>query len=159
MAHSAWFQPWLDDMSNDHPLNFLSRLAPVHRRWHGISFALRPVGFLTFHREVIGAFRSSLDSVGSGGLFPMAWDDPSYPYDANLDAIDDLRQFSNAIEGWHNIIHMQFPVAGFADPERNIYMRRFWSLHRLIDDKFGECLDRNNLDDLSEMPTNLHAVV
>ena len=159
MSHGSWFQPWLDDVSNDHPLSFLERFAPVHRRWHGLSLSQRPIGFLTFHKEIIEAFRSSLQAVNAEGILPPAWDDPRYPYDESLDSVDDLVTFSRGIEGWYNTVHMTFPLSGFADPERNIYMRRFWSLHLLIDQKFDECLQRNGIARLADMDSALHPTV
>jgi hypothetical protein len=155
MAHANWFQPWLDDMSAQHPLTFLRRLAPVHLRWH---MGALPIGFLTFHKEVLVAFTASLDTVGAAGLLPPPWDEPEFPYDESLDNINDLRQFSRRIEQWHNIVHTRWPEPDFADAQRNIYLRSFWALHRLVDQKFDLCLERNDIS-FAQLDQDLHPSV
>jgi hypothetical protein len=160
MSHDAWFQPWLNTMGTLHPLIFLRRFSPVHSRWHSFPRSQRPVGFLTFHKEILVAFTDSLTSIGSAGMLPPPRDenDPDGPYDGALDNINDLTTFSQSIEIWHNQIHMQHPDPDMADPRVNIYLLEFWALHRLIDQKFDECLARNRLT-FARMPANLHATV
>lgn len=159
MSHETWFNTWLRRIETRPPRDFLVALGPTHVQWHGYAEAERPIGFLTFHKEVVAAFRTSLRGAGWEQRFPPPWDEPPpFAYDPRLDDVTDPRQFSRAIERWHNRIHNSWSEPGFHDPARTIYLRSFWSFHRLIDLKFDACLSRANLTFASLDPA-LHRVV
>jgi hypothetical protein len=71
-------------------------------------------------------------------LTPGTMAKTSPPYRPVIDQATDAIQFSNAIEGWHNLVHRNTKRYGaaFSDPRKNIYMRRFWQFHTFIDGKF-----------------------
>jgi len=146
MSHEGWFLPIMSQIANLHPLDFLNALTTIHPWWH--TRGSRFIGFLTFHKEVILAFQSSLATVSADAFYPPPLANPSPPYNPALDTINDLNQFSAQIEGWHNMVHMspQFPPI-FMDPARNIYLYQFWQFHHLIDQKFDQALMRAGYSD------------
>lgn len=150
MSHETWFLPIMDQIANRHPFDFLDAMRTIHPWWH--TRGSRYIGFLTFHKEVIVAFRRSLATAGSDALFPQPLSTPIPVYDINrMDSINDLNLFSSEIEAWHNAVHMnpQFPPS-FMDPERNIYFLQFWQFHHFIDQKFDLALRRAGYSDYDD---------
>jgi hypothetical protein len=129
--------------------HFLTGFAPIHKKWHMTemsgphgTFNRSPIGFLSFHREVIGVYRARyVPSLASASMAHAA-----PPYRTLIDNITDPAQFSVAIEGWHNGVHRNKKYGvNFADPTKNIYMARFWELHEFIDEKLTRYLTKNGL--------------
>ncbi len=129
---------------------FLDEFSPIHVEWHNSrTFDGDDIGFLSFHHEVILAHRDILTKNGEPVQGEMRR--PRPPYRASIDAMTDPESFSNAIEDWHNSVHMN-PIYpdDFMDPAVNIYLDIFWQFHTLIDNKFMSWLGTNgvNYDDV-----------
>lgn len=130
---------------------FEDELAPIHVEWHHARvFEDEPVGFLSFHHEVIQAHTTVLTRNGVSVQKPMR--NPKPHYRKHIDSLTDPESFSQAIEDWHNSVHMNpiYPM-DFMDPAKNIYMDLFWQFHTLIEDKFIVWLKKHNVkyDDVS----------
>ena len=128
--------------------NFLNSFKTIHSTWHMAemmsgagTFGGKPVGFLSFHREVISVYIAKFKP----GLAPGPMAHASPPYRAVIDNAPDVFQFSNAIEGWHGRVHNNAKKYGpdFAAPKKNIFMPRFWQFHKFIDGKLQGWLDHN----------------
>lgn len=125
--------------------DFFAAFADVHKRWHmsemmsGVGkFGGKPIGFLSFHHEVLEVYQNRYATSLSSGA--MAHPVPAYR--AALDLAADAVTFSNALEDWHNSVHRNTKKYGvdFADPTKNIYMPRFWQFHKFIDSHFNAWL-------------------
>jgi hypothetical protein len=137
-------------ITNGTKTKFLGRFATIHSKWHmdemmtgSGTFRGSTNGFLSFHHEVLTVYISKFDTTLTAG--PMANTSP--PYRPVIDSISKSVQFSNALEGWHNLVHRNTRKYGrnFSDPKKNIYMKRFWQFHKFIDDKFQSWLSNNQL--------------
>jgi hypothetical protein len=140
----------LQSISNGTKTKFLGRFATIHSKWHmdemmtgSGTFRGSAIGFLSFHHEVLTVYISKFDTSLTAG--PMANTSP--PYRPVIDSISKSVQFSNALEGWHNLVHRNTRKYGrnFSDPKKNIYMKRFWQFHKFIDDKFQSWLFNNQV--------------
>ncbi len=130
----------LDTMSSGAKKKFLDAFGKVHMRWHMTrTFKGSPIGFLSFHHEVVTVYVNKYAPQLAPG--PMA--NPNPPYPAWIDSLTETVQFSNSLEGWHNTVHRTIGGA-FADPTKNIYMKRFWQFHKFIDEKFQNWLQARN---------------
>ncbi len=134
----------------NNPLGFVWEFAPVHEWWHNS----RPggnqqIGFLTFHRLVLLSFQRTFP----GEVFPADLQpDSLVPLSAlvsqsalEVNGVDSAKEFSTAIEGWHNGVHNALG-GSFSDPVRNVHLLSFWRFHRFIDDQFGRALQAWNLN-------------
>ena len=137
-------------ISNGTKTKFLDKFAAIHSKWHmdemmtgSGTFGGSAIGFLSFHHEVLAVYISRFDISLTAG--PMASTSP--PYRPIIDSILKSVEFSNAIEGWHNLVHRNTRKYGqnFSDPKKNIYMIRFWQFHKFIDEKFQSWLTTNQL--------------
>ncbi len=129
---------------------FLDEFSPIHVEWHNRrDFNGDNIGVLSFHHEVILAHADLLTRNGEPVQGEMRR--PRPPYRGSIDVQPDAESFSNAIEDWHNSVHMN-PIypEDFMDPAVNIYMDIFWQFHTLIDNKFTAWLSANgmNYDDV-----------
>lgn len=129
---------------------FLDQLAPLHVEWHNSrDFNGDPVGFLSFHHEVLTVYTDLLRRNGEPVQQEMRRPRPAYR--RFIDTITAPADFSTAIEDWHNSVHMN-PIYpdDFMDPARNIYLDLFWQFHTLIENKFMKWLTDNSTayDDL-----------
>ncbi|MBI3416220.1 MAG: hypothetical protein HY043_13070 [Verrucomicrobia bacterium] len=124
---------------------FLDSFKTIHNTWHMAemmsgagTFGGKPIGFLSFHHEVISVYIAKFKP----GLAPGPMAKTSPPYKKVTDLAPDAQQFSNTIEGWHGRVHNNAAKYGpdFADPKKNIYMPRFWQFHKFIDNKFQSWL-------------------
>lgn len=138
-------------ISNETKTKFLRKFATIHYKWHmdemmtgSGTFGGSPIGFLSFHHEVLTVYISKFDTSLTAG--PMANTSP--PYRPVIDSILKSVEFSNALEGWHNLVHRNTRKYGrnFSDPKKNIYMERFWQFHKFINDKFQSWLTNNQLN-------------
>src|SRR5713226_5604758 len=120
---------------------FLDGFKTIHNAWHmaemnkGVgTFGGQPIGFLSFHHEVVSVYVSKF----APGLAPGPMAKTSPPYRPHIDGAPDAVQFSIAIEGWHNLVHRNVKKYGtaFGDPKKNIYLPRFWQFHKFINEKF-----------------------
>jgi hypothetical protein len=155
---------YLCDISSDvlflnNPWRYLDRLSPIHLRFHMNPLERRNTGFLTFHwciifyfkalglDKIMGTFPYSLNDFIPGGIF--------YSRDSDWNVwmgqppksrtINDLLQFSERIERWHNGAHMAMEMVTrtpIMDAAINIYYSAFWALHFFINNAFEEQLDR-----------------
>lgn len=142
------FRQKLQTISSGTKTNFLKKFANIHNKWHmdemmnGIgTFNGAPIGFLSFHHEVVTVYIPKYDP----NITPMA--NPSPPYKQSIDNITNPVMFSQSLEGWHNLVHRN-PIYGanFGKPKKNIYMKIFWQFHKFIDNKFQSWLAKNNLN-------------
>jgi hypothetical protein len=118
----------------------------------------RSVGFLTFHWCIIFYFKAlGLDRLmGINAFSPNDFLIGGRFYNIDTDwnvwmentqsvrNINDLLQFSDRIERWHNSAHMSIEmVTGtpMMDASINIYYRTFWELHIFINNTFEEQLN------------------
>jgi hypothetical protein len=140
----------LNSISGTDRNNFLKKFSLIHKKWHhaemmgGLgTFNGSPVGFLSFHHEVISVYMNKFDQNLTAGSMAK----PSPPYRKLIDSNSDPLQFSHALEGWHGLVHMN-PKYGpnFGNPTKNIYMPRFWNFHKFIENKFLNWLNNNNID-------------
>lgn len=130
--------------------NFLKKFAKIHKDWHmsemntgtGL-FKGSPIGFLSFHHEVLAVYESKFKPGLSPG--PMAKTSP--PYDTSIDNVHDAAHFSSDLEGWHNLVHRNTTKYGvnFSNPTKNIYMAKFWEFHKFIDGKFMDWLQSHSI--------------
>jgi hypothetical protein len=124
---------------------YLDGFKSIHNKWHMAemmtgtgTFGGKAIGFLSFHHEVVSVYTARFKPGLSPG--PMAHTSP--PYKTQINAAPDVSSFSSDIEGWHNLVHRNTAKYGadFADPQKNIYMLRFWQFHTFIDRKFKKWL-------------------
>ncbi len=142
----------LVSLSSGTKKKFLDGFAPIHVKWHmaemspsGLgTFKGSPIGFLSFHHEVISVYRAKF----APGLTPGTMATTSPPYRPLVDSLTDPGQFSHGIEGWHGLVHLNAKKYGvaFGDPNKNIYMKRFWEFHEFIGEKFTAFIKRNKLN-------------
>ncbi len=126
---------------------FLRGLGPIHLNWHTQS---RRLGFLTFHWFVVDYFRRVGGPGFLGGVPPYTTRELGRlgaTYDADVPVpsggLDELRQFSGSIEGWHNNAHMAISMEDGVDLMNaltNIWLRQFWRLHFFINREFEKKL-------------------
>jgi hypothetical protein len=130
--------------------DFLTAFGPIHQRWHMAemmrgagTFTGKPIGFLSFHHEVLTVYQAHYAKT----LTPGTMAHPSPPYRASIDRQSSIEFFAAAIEDWHNSVHRNTRKYGpdFADPMKNIYMRRFWQFHKFINNKFAAYLNAHHL--------------
>jgi hypothetical protein len=127
---------------------YLDGFKSIHNKWHMAemmsgtgTFGGRPIGFLSFHHEVLSVYVAKFKPSLAPG--PMGHTSP--PYRPLIDTAPDAPHFSSDIEGWHNMVHrnVQKYGAAFADPKKNIYLPRFWQFHKFIDEKLQSWLGAN----------------
>ena len=130
---------------------YLDGFKSIHNKWHMAemmtgtgTFSGKPIGFLSFHREVLSVYVDKFKP----GLVPGSMAHTSPPYRPLIDTAPDAPHFSSDIEGWHNMVHRNAKKYGadFADPKKNIYMKRFWQFHKFIDQKFQTWLGAHQLN-------------
>src|SRR5947207_5852049 len=131
----------LSTISAGSKADFLSAFADIHDKWHMSEmrtgkgkFGGKQIGFLAFHHEVLTVYQGRYAT----SLTPGTMANPLPAYRAAIDSAVDAVSFSHAIEDWHNSVHRNVAKYGvdFSDPTKNIYMPRFWQLHKLIDTTF-----------------------
>src|SRR5437870_10207771 len=96
--------------------NFLKKFATIHNKWHmaemgpsGVgTFHGKPIGFLSFHHEVIAVYASKFKPT----LSPGAMAKTSPPYDTTIDSDTDTVTFTTDLEGWHNLVHRNIAKYG-----------------------------------------------
>jgi hypothetical protein len=130
------------------PSGFLDGLSPIHAAWH--AEGSRTYGFLLFHTRVVRYFNQIVGPVLQSQIEPFTPNDfqnmdvDLFEYDvSSVDALAELRDFSIAIESWHNTAHMGIEMATgtpMMDPRQNIFFRPFWQLHGYIDELFNQTL-------------------
>jgi hypothetical protein len=138
----------LKEMSDGNKTSFLEELEDVHVNWHlNRNFEGFPIGFLSFHREVIFYYRHVLRKQGQKLPSPFTLKQllGIHPYERWIDASDTPRIFSQAIENWHNTVHRSHHNPDFMDPRKNIYLVDFWRLHLFLNNRFTNWLSRNNI--------------
>lgn len=134
------------------PRRYLRLLSPFHFQWHSVA---RRVGFLLFHWHCIDHFRNlGLDQAMDveayraadfepGGQFAGAgWSEPMGGL-GNATSLQELADYSTAIEGWHNEAHMIIGDAtglDMMDARANVFFPEFWRLHFFINERFEEQL-------------------
>ncbi len=140
--------------------DFLAGFGPIHRRWHmaemdsGVgTYRGKPIGFLSFHHEVLAVYRDRLAPRLTAGRMAH----PAPPYRPSIDTQPDILSFSPALEDWHNGVHRNTAKYGadFADPMKNIHLTRFWQFHAFIDARFQAYLHNAGItyDDLDHTQT------
>jgi len=140
MTHQ-WFEQYMNDLSSRGLENYLADFELIHDYWHGTN---RFLGFLSFHRTVIATLEIAMNDAGMN--LPGPWTTQVPAYDTSIDAITVAEDFSLAIEMWHNRVHNNTDYSELMNPRTNIYTYRFWGLHMLIDKKFTEWLNTNNIN-------------
>ena len=129
---------------------YLDGFKSIHNKWHMAemmtgtgTFVGKPIGFLSFHHEVLSVYVSKFKPALAPGT--MAHTSP--PYNPAINNATDAAQFSSSIEGWHNLVHrnVQKYGADFVDAKKNIYMPRFWQFHKFIDQTFQAWLVAHGL--------------
>lgn len=146
----------LEAISGGSTRQFEEEFAPIHVEWHDSDNSLGRgtfegdfIGFLSFHHEVVLAHRAVRRNNGEPVEREMRR--PRPPYRRRIDTINGPEGFSDAIEGWHNRVHMN-PIypEDFMDPAVNIFLPLFWQFHTFIDNRFMDWLERRNIffDDL-----------
>lgn len=136
----------LQTISEGTTRQFEEEFAPIHVEWHNSrTFDGDDIGFLSFHHEVVQAHKAM--RMKNGEPVESEMRRPRPPYRRFIDALTDPESFSNAIEDWHNAVHMNriYPE-DFMDPALNIFMPLFWQFHTLIDNKFMSWLNNNNTE-------------
>lgn len=140
----------LEKISASTKANFLKKFAKIHNEWHMAemntgtgTFHGSPIGFLSFHHEVVAVYTTKYKADLSPG--PMAKTSP--PYKHKIDNALEATSFSSEIEGWHNLVHRNIKKYGanFANPTKNIYMDRFWQFHKFIDGRFENWLQSHSI--------------
>jgi hypothetical protein len=141
----------LQTISEGSTRQFEEEFAPVHVEWHSSdnnlgrgTFQGDFIGFISFHHEVVLAHQAMRTKNGEPVEDEMRR--PRPPYRDSIDTITDPENFSNALEGWHNRVHMN-PIypEDFMDPAVNIFLPLFWQFHTFIDNKFMAWLNNNNI--------------
>jgi hypothetical protein len=162
---------FLRSISNASVIHFESGFANVHMAWHrSRMYNGKPIGFLSFHHEVVTARNALIRK--QGGTPPLPWrgknnppGDPPLPAgplprypgtwiqtrlrDRNplpLNNISDPQKFTRYIETWHDEVHSNPVYPGqFGNPSVNIHMRLFWNWHALIEQLFFNWMRNQNL--------------
>lgn len=138
----------LKEMSTGNKSTFLGELEGIHDNWHSNrNFEGFPVGFLSFHREIIFYYRRVLRKQGQKlpRAYTLAQLSVLHPYERWIDELDNERIFSQAIENWHNSVHRNHHDPDFMDPKKNIYLNDFWKLHLFLNNRFTRWLRINNV--------------
>jgi hypothetical protein len=133
------------------PRRYLELFGPLHNTWHSFPSVGRRVGFLLFHWHVMEHFRAlglhdqmgvtpyTVTDFSPGGQFAEAdWNETMQGVAASR-SLDDLVDYSGAIESWHNEAHMVIADATgtpLMDPSINIFYSVFWNLHSFINRRF-----------------------
>ena len=135
--------------NNGDPMGFLESFSPIHAGWHGPG---RTYGFLLFHLRGVRYFKSIVNPQVNPQIVPFNDADfqgmninPFGGNPQNIASLNDLVDFSAAIENWHNGAHAGIQVATgvpMMNAAENIFYRVFWRLHFFIDDQFRDGLDR-----------------
>jgi hypothetical protein len=142
---------WLQSVSGSTTDRFLHAFEEIHFEWHFAesnigrgTFQGSPIGFLSFHHEVVLVHNDLLRR--NREPIPTAMSNPRPQYDPRIDAQPDPESFSLWIENWHGRVHTNpiYPPE-FGDPRQNIYMFMFWQFHQLVEDKFMDWLQNNNI--------------
>lgn len=141
-------------------LAFFNGLGPIHFAWHTNA---RSHGFLLFHWEVIKQFKAVGAPAEFGGVTTFKSSDLvnfGAPYNVSLTVskgdVAALRNFSSAIEQWHNNAHMQIQMGtglNMMNPMTNIHLREFWRLHYFINAKFEAKLRSYRQSSSQSIPT------
>jgi hypothetical protein len=136
----------------DNPHLYLQLLSPLHDQWHRVA---RRVGFLLFHWHVVGHYRAlgldqqmgvtgyAASDFDPGGDFAQAGWTASMGSVGDSQSLDELIDYSRAIEGWHNEAHMVVGMVSGVDlmnPLTNVFLPQFWNLHLFINARFDEQL-------------------
>lgn len=135
----------LKEMAKGTDADFLQELESIHDDWHTTrEFDGQPVGFLSFHRELIKYYKACLKK--NGKKIPPAARAKSLhvPYQSWIDGMSVAEEFSQAIENWHNSLHRLHSDLDFLDPRINIHMPFFWSFHQFINNRFSKWMKTNN---------------
>jgi hypothetical protein len=134
------------------PQLYLQLLSPLHALWHDPA-RRRRVGFLLFHWHVIEHFTAlgleaamhvhpdTVADFSAGGRFAEADWNASMGGVADSTSLQELVDYSAAIEGWHNEAHMVIgEVTGLdmMNPRANVFFTEFWNLHFFINARFEE---------------------
>jgi hypothetical protein len=131
--------------------NFLDALVPLHVEWHSSgTFMGQPIGLLSFHHELIVAYREvhqANRSQPQAALDLARLDPDSKPFPtAALDGASSPKAFEEEISNWHadqhyvqaarmspdHMVHAH--GGGMMDASKNIYLDQFWQLHVLLDE-------------------------
>lgn len=145
------FQDFIDtlrQMSTGGKTSFLAELKDIHVNWHlDEEFEGFPVGFLSFHREIIFYYRRVLRKQGQRlpRAFTLTQLSMMHPYDRSIDELGSARAFSREIQRWHNSVHESHHHPDFIDARKNIYLDDFWKLHLFLNNRFTRWLRRNNV--------------
>lgn len=134
----------LKEMAKGTDSEFLEELESIHDDWHTTrEYEGRPVGFLSFHRELIKYYKACLKR--NGKKIPKAARAKSLhvPYQTWIDELSSAEVFSQAIENWHNSVHRLHTDPDFMDPRINIHISFFWSFHQFINNKFSKWMKAN----------------
>jgi hypothetical protein len=147
---------YLQDISAGATRDFLDEFSPVHVNWHtwenlaGVGqFNNQQIDFLSFHHEVVQAYIGVLRRNNEPIPSPLRITYP--PYDTRIDGIRDPYSFSRILENWHVLVHRNVRSRGGPYPDEfsngavNIYLRLFWQFHFLIESKFLQWLQNNNV--------------
>jgi len=154
---------YLQSISRGSIINFESAFASKHMKWHvaenrsGIgTFNDHPIGFLSFHHEVVSARNRLCEKLGATPnpiwrgennppgtpagpypAYPGTWIKRRFGNEPPLSALSDPHIFSQYFETWHNEVHSNemYPEQ-FGDPQTNVHMPLFWSWHALIEETF-----------------------
>jgi hypothetical protein len=123
-----------------------------------VALGALPIGFLTFHKEVLVAFTASLDTVGAAGLLPPPWDEPEFPYNESLDNTNDMRQSPGASSNGTTSSTPDGPSRTSPTRSGTSTCVASGALHRLVDQKFDLCLERNDIS-FAQLDQDLHPIV
>lgn len=135
----------LKDMAKGTPDSFLQKLESIHDDWHTTrEFEGQPVGFLSFHRELIKYYKACLKKNGKKIPAAAKSKDLHVPYQTWIDRMSTAEEFSQAIENWHNSVHRSHSDPDFMDPRKNIHIPFFWSFHQFLNNKFSKWMKANN---------------
>ena len=138
----------LRQMSTGTKSSFLTELEDIHVRWHrDETFEDFPVGFLSFHREIIFYYRRVLRKQGQKlpRAFTLTQLSTMHSYDRSIDEVGSARTFSKDIQDWHNDVHNNHDNPDFGNARKNIYLNDFWKLHLFLNNRFSRWLRFNNI--------------
>jgi hypothetical protein len=147
---------YLQDISSGSTRDFVEQFSFAHVDWHNWEartgtgqFNNQLIDFLSYHHEVVQAYIGVLRKNNEPVPSPLGFPVPRY--DTRIDSIRDPYSFSRTLEGWHGLVHTNVRSRGgpypdwFDDPAENVKHTLFWQFHFLIESKFLQWLQNNNM--------------
>ena len=141
------FRQKLASMSGGTLNSFLRQLVPIHVEWHASgSFAGEPIGFLTFHHELLAAYEALRHREGKSPVQRLNMQKAGL--EGHFDESDLAQESSPRFVamilnvGPHSLAHSKLEIMNHAT---GIFSEPFWEIHRYMDEVFERWLKEHGM--------------